>query len=106
MEYISLPRSSLGSRWRPAGGAPLQAWRPAPTRLSAPPVQSHELGQINPLAVADVGISMLTALGTTMVGFGLAIWGPKDAPTWRWIGGLAGSIGAMRMLHDVSKLGI
>jgi hypothetical protein len=108
MEFISFPKSSIGSRWRPGNGSipQMAAWRPTPPQLTVRPVQRAELGQIKPEAIADLAISTATALGTVAVGFGLAVWGPKDATTWRWIGGLAGSIGVLRLLHDVSKLGI
>lgn len=108
MEFISFPKSSIGSRWRPGNGAAPQmpAWRPTPPQLSVRPVQRAELGQIKPEAIASVALSTMTSVGTVVVGFGLAIFGPKDATTWRWIGGLAGSVGVLRLLHDVSKLGI
>jgi hypothetical protein len=108
MEFISFPKSSIGSRWRPGNGAApqLAAWRPTPPQLTVRPVQRTELGQLKPEAMGDVLLSAATSLGTAVVGFGLAVFGPKDATTWRWIGGLAGSIGVLRLLHDVSKSGI
>jgi len=106
MEFISLPRSSLGSRWRPVGAqGAAPAWRPAhASSMAALQALPHRgLGQLHPLAIADAGVSVATSLGASMVGFAMALWGPKDAPTWRWIGGLVGSIGVLRVLHDVSK---
>jgi hypothetical protein len=70
------------------------------------PLPSSRLGQINPLSVVDVGMDFATAAGAMLVGFSFALFGPKDAPTWRWLGGLTGAIGAMRILHNVSKLGL
>ena len=106
MEYVSIPRAAMAARWRPIGhSAPQQqAWRPATARMSSPP--PTRLGQINPLSVTDVAVDTLASVGTAAVGFALALWGPKDNTTWRWIGGLVGAIGTMRMLHNVSKLGL
>jgi hypothetical protein len=73
--------------------------------MSAPP-PTPQLGQISPLSVLDVGLDVATAAGAMLVGFSFALFGPKDAPTWRWIGGLAGAIGGMRILHDVGKLNV
>jgi len=108
MEYISIPRGAMAARWRPiAHSAPpqQQQWRPAPARMSAPPPNTR-LGQIHPLSVADVAVDSLASLGAMAVGFAMALWGPKDSPTWRWMGGLVGAIGTMRALHNVSKLGL
>jgi hypothetical protein len=104
MEYVSIPRAALAARWRPVNNQPLiqPAWRPA--QMSAPP--PTRLGQINPLSVADVAVDFATSAGAMLVGFSFALFGPKDAPTWRWIGGLTGAIGAMRILHNVTKLGM
>lgn len=108
MEYVSIPRAALAARWRPVNNqalAPQQsAWRPAPARMSAP-LPSSRLGQIHPLSVADVAVDFATSFGAMLVGFSFALFGPKDAPTWRWIGGLTGAVGAMRVLHNVTKLG-
>lgn len=107
MEFVSVPRSALASRWRPvshAGAPPQQAWRPAAPSMAAP-LHPTSLGQVTPVAAADVALDFLMSTGTALVGFGLAIFGPKDAVNWRWIGGLAGAIGTMRALHTVSKLG-
>lgn len=108
MEFISFPKSSIGSRWRPGNGAgpQLAAWRPTPPQLTVRQAERAELGQIKPEAIGNVALSIATSVGTAAAGFGLAVFGPKDATTWRWIGGLAGSIGILRLLHDVSKLGI
>jgi hypothetical protein len=106
MEHVSIPRAALAARWRPVNHAPLQqAWRPAPAQMAAP-LPPSRLGQIHPLSVVDVGMDFATAAGAMLVGFSFALFGPKDAPTWRWIGGLTGAIGAMRILHNVSKLGV
>jgi|GEM_PF-4206792 hypothetical protein len=107
MEYVSIPRAAMAARWRPIahGATPQQQWRPAPARMSAPP-PSTRLGQIHPLSVADVAVDSLASAGTMAVGFALALWGPKDNTTWRWLGGLIGAIGTMRVLHNVSKLGL
>jgi hypothetical protein len=104
MEYVSIPKAALAARWRPLNQAIGQPWSPAPARMSAPP--ATRLGQISPLSVVDVGADFLTAAGAMLVGFSFALFGPKDAPTWRWIGGLTGAIGTMRVLHNVSKLGL
>jgi hypothetical protein len=108
MEYVSIPRAAMAARWRPISHAPAvqpQQWRPAPAQMSAPP-PTRRLGQIHPLSVADVALDSLASFGTMAVGFAFALWGPKDAPTWRWLGGLIGTIGTMRALHNVSKLGL
>lgn len=105
MEFISFPKSSIGSRWRPGNGVAPQmaAWRPTPPQLTMRPVSGAELGQLKPEAVAEEYISAGTGIMTALVGFSLAIWGPRNETTWRWIGGLAGSIGVFRFLHSVSK---
>ena len=106
MEYVSIPRAALAARWRPISHAPApqQQWRPAAARMSEPP--PTRLGQISPLSMADVAVDSLASVGTMAVGFALALWGPKDSPSWRWIGGLVGAIATMRVLHNVSKLGL
>lgn len=106
MEYVSIPRAAVAARWRPiAHSAPQQQpWRPTPAQMSGP--STSGLGQIHPLSVADVAVDSLASIGTMAVGFALALWGPKDNTTWRWIGGLVGAIGTMRTLHNVSKLGL
>jgi len=105
MEYVSIPRAAMAARWRPVNQLGGQQWRPAPPQLALAPAP-RRMGQIHPLSVADVGIDFLGSVGTMAVGFGLALWGPKDTPTWRWLGGLIGAIGTMRALHNVSKLGV
>lgn len=110
MEYVSIPRAALAARWRPVNNQAMmpqqqQHWRPAPPQMSAP-LPSMRLGQINPLSVTDLVIDSATAFGAMLVGFSFALFGPKDAPTYRWLGGLAGAIGAMRILHNVSKPGV
>ncbi len=107
MEYVSLPRMSIGSRWQPARlpGAPqLQTWHPAPPKPVMPPSLSSSpgLGQNSTVDVGTVILSSLASTGTAIIGFSLALWGPRDKPTWRWIGGLAGSIGVLRLLHEAS----
>jgi hypothetical protein len=104
MEYVSIPRAALAARWRPVSQTP-QSWRPAPAQMSAP-LPTTKLGQISPLSVMDVGLDFATASGAMLVGFSFALFGPKDAPTWRWIGGLVGAIGGMRILNSVGKLGV
>src|SRR5262245_52695958 len=106
MEYVSIPRAAMAARWRPVSHAPApQAWRPAPIQISSP-LPPSRLGQISPLSVVDVTTDFLTATGAMLVGFSFALFGPKDAPTWRWIGGLTGAIGAMRILNNIGKLGV
>jgi len=105
MEYVSIPRGALAARWRPVNQMGSRQWQPTPPRLALAPPASR-LGQVHPLSVADVGVDFLGSIGTMAVGFGLALWGPKDSPTWRWLGGLIGSIGTMRALHNVTKLGL
>ena len=103
MNNVSPSRfSPLPHQWRPGLGAELPAWRPSAVQM---PVETAALGQamIKAPSLGQVS-SMAAAAGTSLVGFGLAIWGPKDSPTWRWIGGLAGSIGVLRLLHDISNL--
>ncbi len=106
MEYVSIPRAAMAARWRPISHAPAQAqpWRPAPIQMSAPMPPSR-LGQISPLSVVDVTIDTLGSAGAALVGFGLALWGSKESSAWRWIGGLIGAVGTMRVLHNVSKVG-
>lgn len=98
MEFVSVPRSALASRWRPVSHA---APAHRPVALAAP----AELGQINPIAATDVVLDSLMATGTAIVGFAMAMFGPKDSPNWRWIGGLVGTVGTMRALNNVTKLG-
>lgn len=104
MNYVPLPKLSSGTGWRPGPSAELSGWKPSPAQLPAETVQVA-MGQTSVrLPSLPRATSMVTAAGTAAVGFGMAIWGPKDSPTWRWLGGLAGAIGTMRLLHDVSKL--
>lgn len=104
MNYVSLPRISLGAQWRPTPGGELGSWQPSVAELPAE-TAPRALGQTSlTLPTLPRAASMVAAAGTAVVGFGMAIWGPKDSPTWRWLGGLAGAIGTMRLLHDVSKI--
>jgi hypothetical protein len=107
MEYVSIPRAAMAARWRPINHAPAQPqpWRPAPARMSAP-LPPTRLGQISPLSVTDVLVDSAGSIGAMLVGFSMALWGPKDSVTWRWLGGLAGVIGTMRLLHNVTKVGV
>jgi hypothetical protein len=56
--------------------------------------------------VTDVLVDSAGSIGAMLVGFSMALWGPKDSVTWRWLGGLAGVIGTMRLLHNVTKVGV
>lgn len=106
MEYVSIPRAAMAARWRPISHAPAQpqAWHPAPIQMSEP-LPPTRLGQISPLSVVDVTVDTMGSAGAALVGFALALWGGKDSPAWRWIGGVVGAIGTMRVLHNVSKTG-
>lgn len=108
MEYVSIPRAALAARWRPVNNQPLMqqqpAWRPAPAQMSAP-LPSSRLGATSIRTVGDFALDTGVALSAMTVGFAFALFGPKDAPHWRWIGGLAGAIGAMRILHNVGNVG-
>lgn len=106
MEVVSFHHGSMPHRWRPDGQVTArmqQAWQPARSAASTMDGRRRSLAQVRPVAVADVGLSMVTSLGLTFAGFGLAIMGGRENSTWRWIGGIAGSVGVLRLLHDVSK---
>ncbi len=105
MEVVSFHNGSMPHRWRPDWqvSSRMQGWQPAQSAPSTMDGRRRSLAQVRPVAVADVGLSMVTSLGLTFAGFGLAMMGGKENSTWRWIGGIAGSIGVLRLLHDVSK---
>lgn len=107
MEFVSFPQNSFATRWRPdpAIGHSLRGWQPYPgavaPRMHRMAVAPRRLGQETP-PIADVGLSIAASLGAAVTGFGLAFLGGQYT-TWRWIGGLIGTVGVMRILHDVSK---
>lgn len=107
MQQVSFSKASLGGRWSPgpAASVTLRGWTPRRTvavprrALSAAP--GRQLGQ--QASLAETGLSMTTSAATALTGFGLAFMGGKHT-TWRWIGAFAGTLGAMRLLHDLSKV--
>lgn len=106
MEFVSFPQNSFATRWRPdpAVGYSLRGWQPYPgavaPRMHQMAASPRRMGQAAP--IADIGLSVAASLGAAVTGFGLAFLGGPNT-TWRWIGGLIGTIGVMRILHDVSK---
>ena len=111
MQQVSFSGSPTAARWRP-GATPvvMSGWTP---RRAAPPMAvaprtmiaapRRQMAQATNPGLADTGLSLVTSGATVLTGFGLALMGGKHT-TWRWIGGFAGALGAMRLLHDVSKV--
>jgi hypothetical protein len=93
------------SGWTPPQ-APAPSWSPA--RRALPSAPRPLLGQ----AVAgakeapiELVISFITAGGAMVGGFALALMASEKNTTWKWIGGISGTIGVMKLLQLVTKLG-
>jgi hypothetical protein len=113
MQTVSFHMGAMPSRWRPDVQVAGNVWRPsappspgrALARVRPLPAGKVRLGQMGALETVDYGLSVLAGLAAAVTGFGLALGAPRHEPTWKWVGGLIGSVGTLRFLHDVSKLG-
>ncbi len=117
MRQASYPSSPLLDRWRPdpAIGAVLSGWTPpatpgpswAPARRVLPTAQPH-LGQGTASAKeapAELLISTATAVGAVVAGFAVAFMASEKNTTWKWIGGISGTVGILKLLQTASKMG-
>lgn len=108
---VRMQGAPIPNRWRPdnamMGGA---VWSPAgapsPATLARRP--RAVMAQADPMTffqVLESGVSVTASIFGAVSGFGLALGAPESQDTWRWVGGIIGSISTLRLLHDISKVG-
>ncbi len=110
MSATRMQGAPVPTRWRPDNAMMAGAvWKPSAAPSSATLARRPRavMAQTQPMSAVQVlesGVSMTASIFGAISGFGLAFAAPASEDTWRWVGGIIGSISTLRLLHDVAKV--